>query len=81
MLSSGLIAGEDSHGTTIYAGLAFFEIPIKSVCQHPSYWISIIVFIILGAIMIKVPPQRAQVQVVQEPIRKKHKNLTEETDE
>ncbi|HPY75260.1 MAG TPA: oligopeptide transporter, OPT family [Planctomycetota bacterium] len=79
LLSSGLIAGEALMGL-LFAGLAFFEIPIKSVCQHPSYWISIIVFIILGAIMIKVPLKRAQVQVVQEPIEKTQES-DEETDE
>jgi putative OPT family oligopeptide transporter len=54
LLASGLIAGEALMGL-LFAALAFFDLSIPKVITHPAYWVSVIVFIILGIVMVRLP--------------------------
>jgi len=54
LLASGLIAGEALIGL-LFAGLAFFEIPLKPVFEHPSFITSLFVFLLIGFILVFIP--------------------------
>ncbi len=58
LLSSGFIAGEALMGL-VFAALAFYDIKWPSIFVHPSFGISILVFLILAAILIYYPLRNA----------------------
>lgn len=58
LLASGLIAGEALMGLVI-AALAFKEISLPKIFEAPSYLFGVLVFIILGFILVKIPLKNA----------------------
>ena len=58
LLASGLIAGEALMGL-FFAALAFFDISIPKVIANPAYWVSVIVFIALGIVLVRLPLKNA----------------------
>jgi putative OPT family oligopeptide transporter len=58
LLASGLIAGEALMGL-VFAALAFFEVKIWIITQDPSFYISLIVFILIGWVLVKFPIKNA----------------------
>lgn len=58
LISSGFIAGEALTGL-IFAGLAFYDLKWPSIFAHPSFEVSILVFVLLAAILIYYPLRNA----------------------
>ncbi len=58
LISSGFIAGEALTGL-VFAGLAFYDVKWLSIFAHPSFGVSIIVFVFLAAILIYYPLRNA----------------------
>jgi putative OPT family oligopeptide transporter len=58
LIASGLIAGEALMGL-VFAGLAFFDIKFWTITDNPSFWISIVVFVIIAYVLIKYPVKNA----------------------
>ncbi len=58
LLSSGFIAGEALMGL-VFAALAFYDIQWPSIFAHPSFGVSILVFLLLAAILIYYPLRNA----------------------
>ena len=58
LLAAGLIAGEALIGL-LFAALAFWEIPVFSFFEEPSFWISLIVFAFIAWYLIKIPVNHA----------------------
>ncbi len=52
LIAAGLIAGEALIGL-LFAGLKFGEVPLFSFFEHPTFWISIIIFIFIGWLLVK----------------------------
>ena len=58
LIASGLIAGEALIGL-VFAGLAFGEIRVPVIFEHPSFAVSLLVFVIVGAVLIFIPIRNA----------------------
>lgn len=58
LLAAGLIAGEALIGL-VFAALAFFEIPLFAIFETPSFYVSLVVFLIIGWILIQIPLKNA----------------------
>ncbi len=58
LLSSGFIAGEALMGL-VFAALAFYDVQWPSIFLHPSFGVSILVFLVLAAILIYYPLRNA----------------------
>ena len=58
LLSSGFIAGEALMGL-VFAALAFYDVQWPSIFIHPSFGVSILVFLVLAAILIYYPLRNA----------------------
>jgi len=58
LLAAGLIAGEALVGL-VFAGLAFFNKPIIKIFEHPSFAVSLLVFLTIGLILVIVPLKNA----------------------
>jgi len=54
LLSAGLIAGEALMGL-VFAALAFFDVPIPIIWASSPYWLSILVMVGLGFLLVKLP--------------------------
>lgn len=54
LLSSGFIAGEALMGL-LFATMAFFDKKMFHIWEHPSYWVSLLVLLILALILVWVP--------------------------
>ncbi len=58
LLSSGFIAGEALMGL-VFAALAFYDIKWPSIFEHPSFGVSLLVFLVLALILIYFPLKNA----------------------
>lgn len=58
LIAAGLIAGEALIGL-LFAGLAFFEVPLFSFFAEPSFLISLIVFAAIAWLLIQIPVNNA----------------------
>jgi len=65
LLASGLIAGEALIGL-VFAALAFFEvqyaqamIAVAPYFEHPSFLVSLVMFVVIGWILIRIPVKNA----------------------
>jgi len=58
LLASGLIAGEALIGL-VFAGLAVLELSTPVVFQNPSFLVSIIVFVVIAILLVRVPLMNA----------------------
>lgn len=58
LLAAGLIAGEALIGL-LFAGFAFFEIPLFHIFETPSFYVSLIVFALIAWYLIKIPLNNA----------------------
>lgn len=58
LLAAGLIAGE-ALIALVFAGFAFFEIPLFAIFSNPSILVSILVFIFLAWYLIRMPLKHA----------------------
>ncbi len=58
LLAAGLIAGEALIGL-LFAAFAFWEIPIFSFFETPSFWISLIVIVFIAWYLIRIPVKHA----------------------
>jgi len=58
LLAAGLIAGEALVGL-VFAGMAFYEWPVPKVFDDPSFWVSTLVFVIVGLILTIIPLRNA----------------------
>ncbi len=58
LLAAGLIAGEALIGL-LFAAFAFWEIPVFSFFEEPTFWISLIVFAFIAWYLIKIPVNHA----------------------
>ncbi|MCL5260376.1 MAG: oligopeptide transporter, OPT family [Gammaproteobacteria bacterium] len=58
LIAAGLIAGEALAGL-IFAALAFFEVHLFSIFDNPSFAISLVVFVVLAVVLIKIPLKNA----------------------
>lgn len=58
LLAAGLIAGEALIGL-LFAAFAFWEVPIFSFFETPSFWISMIVFAFIAWYLIRIPVKHA----------------------
>jgi putative OPT family oligopeptide transporter len=54
LLASGLIAGEALMGLLV-AALAFFNISMPQVFEHPTAWVGYIILALLGFLLVKIP--------------------------
>lgn len=58
LLAAGLIAGEALIGL-VFAALAFFEIRLFSIFAHPSFNVSLLVFLFIAFLLIQIPIKNA----------------------
>jgi putative OPT family oligopeptide transporter len=58
LLASGLIAGE-ALTALIRAALTFFKIPIPGIFASPSYYIGLVVLVIIGIYLVYIPVRNA----------------------
>ncbi|NUM79270.1 oligopeptide transporter, OPT family [bacterium] len=58
LLAAGLIAGEALVGL-LFATLAFTETPLFSIFEHPSFYISLLVFALIAYVLIQIPIKNA----------------------
>lgn len=58
LIAAGLIAGEALIGL-VFAGLAFFNIPLFKIFAEPSFYISLVIFASLAWYLIKIPIKNA----------------------
>jgi putative OPT family oligopeptide transporter len=58
LLASGLIAGEALIGL-LFAGLAFADIRLVVIFDHPSFLTSLLMFAVIGWILIRIPVRNA----------------------
>jgi len=58
LIAAGLIAGEALIGL-LFAGLAFFEIPVFHIFETPSFYVSLLVFALIAWLLIKIPVNNA----------------------
>jgi cytochrome b subunit of formate dehydrogenase len=58
LLAAGLIAGEALIGL-LFAAFAFWEVRLFSFFEQPSFFVSLIVFAIIGWILIQIPIKNA----------------------
>lgn len=58
LLAAGLIAGEALIGL-LFATLAFTETPLFSIFEHPSFYISLLIFAIIAYVLIQIPVKNA----------------------
>ncbi len=58
LLAAGLIAGEALMGL-VFAALAFFEVEVPKVWEGSPYWLSILVMVALGYLLVKLPLNNA----------------------
>jgi len=58
LLAAGLIAGEALIGL-LFAGFAFFEIPLFHIFETPSFYVSLVVFALIAWYLIKIPLNNA----------------------
>ncbi|OGU55767.1 MAG: oligopeptide transporter, OPT family [Ignavibacteria bacterium RBG_13_36_8] len=58
LIAAGLIAGEALIGL-LFAGFAFWEIPLFSIFEEPSILISLVVFLFIGWILVRIPIKNA----------------------
>jgi putative OPT family oligopeptide transporter len=58
LIAAGLIAGEALIGL-LFAGLAFFEIPVFHIFETPSFYVSLLVFALLAWLLIRIPVKNA----------------------
>lgn len=58
LLAAGLIAGEALIGL-LFAGFAFFEVPLFSIFAEPSFIISLIVFAFIAWLLVQIPVKNA----------------------
>lgn len=58
LLAAGLIAGEALIGL-LFAGFAFWEIPVFAIFEEPTFLISLIVFAFIAWYLIRVPVKHA----------------------
>jgi len=58
LIAAGLIAGEALIGL-LFAGLAFFEIPVFHFFETPSFYISLLVFALIAWLLIRIPVKNA----------------------
>jgi putative OPT family oligopeptide transporter len=58
LLAAGLIAGEALIGL-LFAGFAFFEVPLFSIFEEPTFLISLLVFAFVAWLLIKIPINNA----------------------
>jgi uncharacterized oligopeptide transporter (OPT) family protein len=61
LLASGLIAGEAIIGI-LFAALAFAEIELPRVFENPTYLLSLVSMVVLGAVLVGVPRRRARAE-------------------
>ncbi len=54
LLAAGLIAGEALIGL-LFAFLAVLEWPIPHIFEHPSFYVSLLVFLVVGWVLIRTP--------------------------
>ena len=66
LIAAGLIAGEALIGLA-FAGLAFFGIPVFEIFHHPTFCISLLVFVFLFWYLIRVPIKNAGSPAKTEP--------------
>lgn len=58
LLASGLIAGEALVGL-LFAFFAVVDIPVPVVFQHPTFLVSLLVFVVIGYILVRTPLNNA----------------------
>jgi len=58
LIAAGLIAGEALIGL-LFAGLAFFEIPVFHIFEEPSFYISLIILALIAWVLIRIPVKNA----------------------
>lgn len=58
LLAAGLIAGEALIGL-LFAGFAFWEVPLLAIFAEPSFIISLIVFAFIGWLLVNIPLKNA----------------------
>jgi putative OPT family oligopeptide transporter len=58
LIAAGLIAGEALIGL-LFAGFAFFEIPLFAIFAEPSFIISLIVFAFIAWLLVRIPVKNA----------------------
>lgn len=58
LIASGLIAGEALMGLVI-ATFRFFEWPLPQIFAHPSYIAGIVIILLLGTLLVRVPLSKA----------------------
>lgn len=58
LIAAGLIAGEALIGL-LFAGLAFFEIPIFHIFETPSFYLSLLVIALIAWLLIRIPVKNA----------------------
>ena len=58
LIAAGLIAGEALIGL-LFAGLAFFEIPVFHIFETPSFYVSLLVFALIAWLLIRIPVKNA----------------------
>jgi hypothetical protein len=58
LLASGLIAGEALIGL-LFAALAFADIRLIAIFEHPSFLTSLLMFAVIGWILIRIPVKNA----------------------
>jgi putative OPT family oligopeptide transporter len=58
LLAAGLIAGEALIGL-VFAGFAFFEVKLFSIFEHPTFGVSLLVFLFSAWLLIQIPVKNA----------------------
>lgn len=58
LLAAGLIAGEALIGL-LFAGLAIANVKVFSIFSHPTFYLSLLVFIAVGYILVRIPMKNA----------------------
>jgi putative OPT family oligopeptide transporter len=58
LLASGLIAGEALMGL-FFAALAFFDVKVPNIWPHSPFYISILIMVALGYLLVKIPINNA----------------------
>jgi putative OPT family oligopeptide transporter len=58
LLAAGLIAGEALIGL-LFAAFAFFEVRLFSFFEHPSFFVSLVVFAVIAGILVQIPLKNA----------------------
>jgi len=58
LLAAGLIAGEALIGL-VFAGFAFFEIPLFKIFEQPTFAVSLLVFVFVAWLLVQIPVKNA----------------------